>query len=153
MKISPGPMAANWLSLTVATLSCLLADRLPFAPDSFDLLVPVPLHLDRLRERGFNQAALLAREPARRFAITLDVRLLERIRPTPPQVGLGRQERRRNLRRAFGVRPGHSAAGLRVLVVDDVCTSGATADACAEALLESGAKSVDVVALARALPH
>ncbi len=136
-----------------ASLSCLLAERLPFAPGEHDLAAPVPLHLRRLRARGFNQAALLARGPARRLGLPLDVGLLVRRRDTAAQVGLGEAERRRNVRRAFALRPGRRAAGLRVLLVDDVATSGATADACARALRAAGARSVDVLALARTLLH
>ena len=136
-----------------ASLSTILADRFPFSPGDFDRLAPVPLHVARLRERGFNQALLLARAPARRFGMPLDAMLLERVRATPPQVGLGLAERRGNLRGAFRVRAGRSVAGARVLLMDDVSTSGATADACAAALLDAGARSVDVLALARTLPH
>jgi len=136
-----------------ASLSELVAERFPFEAVELDLAVPVPLHVTRLRDRGFNQALLLAREPARRFGISIDARLLERTRPTPPQVGLGHRERRANLRGAFAVRPGRTVAGARILLVDDVCTSGATADACASALLSRGAASVDVVTLARTVLH
>jgi ComF family protein len=136
-----------------ASLSAILAERFPFAPDDFDCIAPVPLHVSRLRERGFNQALLLAREPARRYGRRLDAMLLERVRQTSPQVGLGLADRRKNLRGAFRVRDGRDVAGLRVLVADDVSTSGATADACATALIEAGARSVDVVTLARTLPH
>jgi ComF family protein len=135
------------------SLSAILAERFPFAPGDFDRIAPVPLHLDRLRDRGFNQSLLLAREPARCLGRPVDAMLLERVRPTPPQVGLGLAERRSNLRGAFRVRKGRDVTGARVLLVDDVSTSGATADACATALLEAGARSVDVVTLARTLPH
>lgn len=134
-----------------ASLSDLLAERLPFSPGEHDLVAPVPLHVRGLRARGFNQAALLARGPARRLGVRLDVGLLVRRRDTAAQVGLGESERRRNVRRAFAVRPGRRARGLRVLLVDDVATSGATADACAQALLGAGARSVDVLAVARTL--
>jgi ComF family protein len=135
------------------TLSRLLAERFPFDPAGLDVVVPVPLHLGRLRERGFNQALLLAREPARRCGLPLDPWLLERRHPTPPQVGLDLAQRRRNLRDAFAVREGRSAAGLRVLLVDDVCTSMATVEACARSLLDAGARSVDALVLARTLWH
>ncbi len=135
------------------SLSAILAEHFPFSPEEFDCIAPVPLHVSRLRERGFNQALLLARDPARRCGRRIDAMLLERVRRTSPQVGLGLAERRKNLRGAFRVREGRDVAGVRVLVVDDVSTSGATADACATALIEAGARSVDVVALARTLPH
>ncbi|MGH7805534.1 MAG: double zinc ribbon domain-containing protein [Candidatus Binatia bacterium] len=132
-----------------AVLSRLLADRFPYEPEAFDVVVPVPLHLGRLRERGFNQAVVLAREPARRFGLELSLRNLVRARPTPAQVGLGERERRKNLRGAFRVREPRALRDRRVLLVDDVVTTLATADACARVLLGAGARSVDVLALAR----
>jgi ComF family protein len=134
-----------------APLSRILAERFPFARDEHDVLAPVPLHLSRLRERGFNQALLLARESAGRLGAVLDARLLVRIRATPPQVGLGEQARRRNLRGAIAVRGDRRVEGLRILLIDDVCTTTATADACSHALLAGGAAAVDVAVLARAL--
>jgi len=134
-------------------LSALLADRFPYAGDRFDVVAPVPLHLERLRTRGFNQALLLAREPARRFGLPLDAGLLERSRPTPAQVGLSERERRRNVRSAFALRSGRSVEGKRILLIDDVCTSTATVQACAHLLRQRGAASVDVLVASRALPH
>lgn len=134
-------------------LSELLADRFPFDAADFDVLVPVPLHLDRLRGRGFNQAMLLARAPSRRFGLELDGLSLVRTRPTAAQVGLGEPERRQNLCGAFAIRAGRSVRGRRVLLLDDVCTSTATAAACARTLLSAGATSVDVLTVARTLPH
>jgi len=133
------------------SLSELLAERFPFVAGDHDIAAPVPLHVARLRERGFNQALLLARVPARRFGIRVDAGLLIRVRDTPPQVGLTEADRRRNVRRAFAVRPGRSVEGLRILLIDDVCTSAATARACAAVLREHGAASVDVLVAARAL--
>jgi ComF family protein len=134
-------------------LSALLAERFPFPPETFDVVAPVPLHIDRLRERGFNQALLLARDPVRRFGLRFDGGLMLRSRPTPPQVGLSERERQDNVRRAFVVRSGRSVEGKHVLLVDDVCTSTATVRACAGALRAGGASCVDVVVVARALPH
>jgi ComF family protein len=134
-------------------LSRLLADRFPFDPCAYDLVAPVPLHVERIRRRGFNQALLLAREPVRRFALPLDPALLVRLRKTAPQVALDEAERRRNVRRAFALRRGRTVDGSRVLLVDDVCTSTATAEACARSLTEAGAASVDVLVVARALLH
>jgi ComF family protein len=134
-----------------APLSRILAERLPFASREHDVVAPVPLHLARLRERGFNQALLLAREPAARLGVAIDARLLVRIRATAPQVGLGEAERRQNLRAAIAVRSDRRVEGLRILLVDDVCTTTATADACSRALLAAGAAAVDVAVLARAL--
>ena len=130
-------------------LAGLLAERFPYDGAEVDVVVPVPLHRSRLRERGFNQAVILARGPARRFGFETSVRDLVRARPTPAQVGLAERERRRNLRGAFRVQDPRAFRDRRVLLVDDVVTTLATADACARALLSAGARSVDVLALAR----
>ncbi|MDT8441635.1 MAG: ComF family protein [Desulfuromonadales bacterium] len=114
----------------------------------FDLVVPVPLHARRLRQRGYNQALELARPVARRLAVPCDGHALQRVRATPPQQGLNRDQRRRNLRAAFRCR--RQLPGAVVLLVDDVMTSGATADACSRALLTAGADEVHVAVLARA---
>jgi ComF family protein len=135
------------------SLSALLAERFPYSSERFDVVAPVPLHIDRLRERGFNQAFLLAREPARRYDLPLDGGLMLRSRPTPPQVGLTERERQGNVRLAFVLRAGRAVEGKHVLLVDDVCTSTATARACARALRDGGASCVDVLVVSRALPH
>jgi len=128
----------------------LLADRCPLTIDH-DVIIPVPLHVERLRWRGFNQALLLARPLARRYRIPVDPFLLRRVRPTPPQVGLSEAERRRNLVGAFAVRDAAALRGRQILLVDDVYTTGATVDACARALRRGGAKRVDVLVLAHAV--
>ncbi|MDO3378597.1 ComF family protein [Geoalkalibacter halelectricus] len=115
-----------------------------FAPD---LIVAVPLHAQRLRQRGYNQAQLLARILAKDLRLAAPARLLRRVRPTALQQGLPRQERHRNLRRAFHAQG--AVAGRRVLLVDDVLTTGATLSACSQALLDGGAAAVAAVALAR----
>ncbi|MGF1467908.1 MAG: ComF family protein [Sandaracinaceae bacterium] len=113
-----------------------------------DLVVPVPLHPERLRQRGFNQSALLARPASRILGASLSSLALRRRRPTPPQAGLSRGERARNVRGAFSVRRPRAVAGRRVLVVDDVRTSGATlAEAVAE-LRRAGAAEVHAFVLA-----
>lgn len=129
-------------------LGRLLAERCPFDAAEYDVIVPIPLDLHRLRDRGFNQAMVLARALSRRFSRPI-VRLLRRTRSTVPQVGLDERTRRANLRRAFGVDDPVAARGRRILLVDDVVTTGTTVEACARALLSAGAKSADVVALAR----
>ena len=120
------------------------------APSGFDAIVPAPLHWGRRWERGFNQADLLAREVSRRSGIPLDRRLL-RTRSTPPQAGLSAAERRRNVRGAFrAAREKASIRGKKLIVVDDVMTTGATLEACARALKRAGAAEVAVLTLARA---
>ena len=109
-----------------------------------DLVIPVPLHGRRLRHRGFNQAAELVRGAGARPALGH----LARIRHTPPQTDKPPPERLANVAGAF---VGKNVLGARVLLIDDVMTTGATADACARALREAGAKSVNVLALARAM--
>lgn len=127
--------------------------------NEFDLIVPVPLHFKRFRERGFNQAYVLVKNLANLADIFMpepgglkigrDV--LERIRYTEPQTGLGKERRMKNIKGAFAVKDASAVRGKRVLLVDDVYTTGATADECAKALFESGANSVDVLTLARAV--
>jgi len=128
-----------------------LGDELPVHAEDYDLVMPVPLHPSRLRWRGFNQAALLAAPVARRLGCELDVRSLIRLVATTPQTAKDIQTRRRNVRNAFAVaRPGR-IANRRVLLVDDVMTTGATANECARTLRAAGARSVDVLTLARVL--
>ena len=114
-------------------------------------IVPVPLHPLRQRERGFNQAEALAQGLAGRLGIPVDRRSLRRVQPTPPQTGLSSSARRKNVREAFAVQ-GSSLQGLSVLLVDDVITTGATADACALRLKRAGVKKVYVLTLARSEP-
>jgi ComF family protein len=131
-----------------AALGALLAMRYPYAPEA--LLVPVPLHVNRLRSRGFNQALLLARALARHRGLEVAARALVRRRDTHMQPGLSAPDRRRNLRGAFAVREPARIAGRHVVLVDDVLTTGATADACATVLHAAGAARVDVFTVGRA---
>ena len=119
--------------------------------DDADMLVPVPLHWGRLASRRFNQAALLAQQVGRLTGLPVDTRLLLRTRRTPRQVGLGREDRERNMRGAFVVPDTRKAAlaGRRPILVDDVLTTGATLEAATRALLAAGAAAVDVLTLAR----
>ena len=115
-----------------------------------DVIVPVPLSRLRLLLRHFNQAAVLAAEVSRRTGVPMNPMLLRRTRWTRSQVGMTRDQRRRNIAGAFGV-PRHRRAwlqGRNVLLIDDVVTTGATADACARTLKRAGAARVDVLALA-----
>lgn len=131
-------------------LSALLVESLPLAP-AHDLIVPIPLHPERLRWRGFNQAVPLARALGGAGGCPVDPFALMRSRPTAPQVGLGASDRRRNVRGAFTVRHPSRVRGRTILLVDDVMTTGATAHECARVLTRAGARAVDVVVLARAL--
>jgi ComF family protein len=116
-----------------------------------ELLVPVPLHRWRLFLRRYNQAALLANELSATTGIKIMPDLLVRTRRTPSQGQLGRGEREGNVKVAFKVRASRHKAleGKAVLLIDDVLTSGATANECARMLKENGARSVDVLTLAR----
>jgi ComF family protein len=130
-------------------LGRMLADRCPLAIDH-DLIVPVPLHLGRLRARGFNQSLLLARPLSRDHRVPIARFTLARRRETRPQVGLGENDRRRNIAGAFEVRERAQVRGRSVLLVDDVYTTGATVNECARTLRQAGARRIDVLVLARA---
>jgi ComF family protein len=117
----------------------------------FSLIIPVPLHRKRLRERGFNQAVILAHEMAKRFSVPLDFMTLRRELFTAPQVGLGREERSANVRKAFAVRKPEKIAGRKILLVDDVTTTGSTLTECASVLMQAKAEAVAILTLARAL--
>jgi competence protein ComFC len=126
--------------------------------ERFDVVVPVPLHWRRRWQRGFNQSELLAREIARRWNAPV-VKAVHRLKPTSPQSGLTNAKRRANVAGAFGTSPRWSIwparreprrlEGARVLLVDDVLTTGATAAACARLLKRAGAKHVAVLTVAR----
>ncbi|MBX7236853.1 MAG: ComF family protein [Caldilineales bacterium] len=119
---------------------------------SFDTLVPVPLHPDRLAFRGYNQSELLAQEVARASRLPVRTDLIYRARHTQPQATLNRRQRLENVRDAFlPVQPG-LLHGERVLLIDDVCTTGSTLKACAQALHEAGAGEIWALAVARARP-
>jgi ComF family protein len=118
---------------------------------AIDLLVPVSLHVKRLRERGFNQAHLLIRRWAKEEEIPFDGRALSRDRWTEPQTSLSRTERQKNIRGAFSVRHSEQIKGRKILLVDDVYTTGATVNECARVLMKAGAQRVDVLTLARAV--
>jgi ComF family protein len=126
-------------------------------PDDIDLVVPVPLHMRRFRARGFNQAYLLIRGwkqmvpkcPDVQFQVGREV--LIRKRWTAPQVGLDRSERITNIKGAFELNSAATIQGKRILLIDDVLTTGTTVNECAGVLLRSGARHVDVLTLARAM--
>lgn len=130
-----------------------------FYGDLMDLIVPVPLHIRRLRKRGFNQAHLLVAawprsgspKDCKRGCLRLVSDGLKRRRDTQPQTGLGRHRRIDNIKNAFTISTPELFAGRKVLLVDDVFTTGATVNECARVIMESGAARVDVLTLARAL--
>ena len=115
----------------------------------FDVIVPVPLHVTRLRERGFNQASLLAALLSDQTSISSGP-VLERIRYTTTQTALDRSERIENLHNAFRLRKNTNVRGLRVLLIDDVLTTGSTLSECARVLKRAGALSVHAATAARA---
>lgn len=127
--------------------------------NSVDLIIPVPLHVKKFKMRGFNPSFLLIRDWATIFALLngelSDIQvardLLERRRWTEPQTGLGRKKRLANVKNAFSVNDISKISGKRILLVDDVYTTGATVNECAKVLLSGGAEHVDVLTLARAM--
>ena len=124
------------------------SERARFAAD---VVVPVPLHRQRERERGYNQAALISRPLAKRLRLPHKALLLMRTKARPDKRILTLEERWESVRGAFVTRPGGQVDNLRVLLIDDVLTTGATLDACARALREAGAKSVIALTVARAI--
>lgn len=139
---------ALWLAPDIAKLlkNCLKAE---YPGLRVDLLVPVPLHHVRRRHRGYNQSEVLARELGRQLGCPSDPGILRRIRPTMSQTNLTAKERLSNVDKAFKYRRGQRLAGRRILLVDDVMTTGATVNACAKALKKGGATSVHVITAAR----
>ncbi len=137
------------LPSAASPLTRLLVERDPFAGRRYDWVVAVPLSVARLRARGFNQAALLARRYAGERGLRYLSRALERAGSTVSQAASGRGERVRNVRGVFRVLHPRLVDGRRVLLVDDVVTTASTADAGARALRDAGAVSVDVLAVAR----
>ena len=128
-------------------------------PESIDMILPVPLHPSRLRRRGFNQASLLIRNWHRiadrssydLSSIRIEDDILIRTSPTVPQSVLGRGQRAGNIKNAFGLEGGTTIKGEKILLIDDVYTTGATVNECGRLLFISGAQQVDVLTLARAI--
>jgi competence protein ComFC len=134
-------LVARWL--------CAALDEDRLRGQQFDVIVPVPLHPARQRERGFNQATLLAELLGAHVALPCSP-LLKRIRYTTTQTALDRSERMENLHNAFRLRKNGDVRGLRVLLIDDVLTTGSTLSECARVLKRAGAKSVHAATAARA---
>jgi ComF family protein len=139
-RLDLSPLLGGWMARAGAELF-----------QDADALVPVPLHWRRLWTRRFNQSAALAGAISKISEVPVAHDLLRRVKPTTQQVGLSRTERATNVQGAFRVAPTAraEAMGRRLILIDDVLTSGATSDACARALLRAGAAQVDVLVLAR----
>lgn len=139
-RMEGAPAFAAWMARAGAEL----------LPDT-DLIVPVPLHRKRLFRRRYNQSAVLAQALAKLCGTPVAVDALVRTRHTPPMGGLNRDARQRNLQGAIAVRPDRAAmlAGRNILLIDDVLTTGATAQACTRALRKAGVLRVDMLTLAR----
>ena len=131
-------------------MGSLLADFLDRRGVDGDILVPVALHRRRERQRGYNQASLLAQQVGEGLGLPVVAEALSRRRDTPSQTGRSQaEERRANVQGSFTCQRQEIVSGLNVLLVDDVCTTGATLDACAAALKDAGAESVTGVTFAR----
>lgn len=116
-----------------------------------DIIIPVPLHKKRLRKRSFNQSTLLAKATYPEHRRIINSSILIRNRATIPQTGLSGRLRRKNLTHAFSVKQPQMVQGKKILLIDDVFTTGSTVDECAKALIQSGAVRVEIFTLARAL--
>ena len=135
------------LKAAAPELAELLATYLAEHPMPGDVLVPVPLHPRRMRSRGYNQSALIAKELAKRIGLDMDESLLTRAKNNPPQVSASREQRRENVQGSF--RCDGPADGRSVILVDDVATTGSTLSACAATFKAAGAISVWCLVLAR----
>jgi ComF family protein len=133
------------LAAPLAQLMLVWQPRLP----TCDIVLPVPLHPSRLRAREYNQALLLAAPIAASLSLPLSLDHLVRVRATLPQTALNRSERADNVRRAFDVRRPQELEDRRVLLIDDVLTTGSTVNECAKALRRAKAKAIVVLTLAR----
>lgn len=127
------------------------AGQQAISPENYDLLVPIPLHWWKRYQRQYNQAERLARALSRKTGVKVASKALKRVKPTPTQTRLSRKERAENVKGAFQVNPKFPVEGLHLLILDDVLTTGATASACAKALMDNGAAHVDVWTVARGM--
>ncbi len=147
LKYSSVPPLGQWFAARLAEVAAR-------EPEIFaaDVVVPVPLHPTRLRERGYNQAELIAQPLAQRLSLPCRSYLLVRTKPRPNKLKLTRHERWETVRGAYAIREGAQVDNLRVLLVDDVFTSGATLDTCARALRRAGAAKILGLTVARVVP-
>jgi len=139
---------ALWLAPDLARLLVATVHS-EYHNERFDFVIPVPLHPMRRRERGYNQSALLAQTLAKQLNTTFLPRVLKRIRPTISQTNLTAVNRLSNVSGAFGISKSKKIANHKILLVDDVMTTGATVNACAKTLKKNGATSVHVITVAR----
>ena len=130
-------------------LGAWLSERACTAGLTADLVVPVPLHPRKLRDRGYNQSALIASHVATALGARFAPRALLRVRDTAPQASLDKEDRKGNIAGAFAARQKEAIRGKRILLIDDVATTGATLKACVDALMSAGAESVTPLVLAR----
>jgi ComF family protein len=141
---------ALWFEPFLADL--LIREAAPvLAREPCDLLVPVPLHRAKQHQRDFNQAERLAQGLGRATGIPVNASLLARVESTPTQTRLTREQRAANVKQAFALKNGSDCSGLRIVLVDDVFTTGATTSACAKVLLKAGAAEIRVWTLARGM--
>ncbi|MEN6374773.1 MAG: ComF family protein [Smithella sp.] len=122
-----------------------------FVFSEYSLLIPVPLHIKRLRERGFNQSLLLAEEIGKKHHLPVNFSLLKRCNFTLTQTGLNKAEREKNIQGAFTVTDKNKIAGKCIILVDDVYTTGSTINECARVLMKAGAKKVAALTLSRVI--
>jgi ComF family protein len=141
---------ALWFEPFLADL-LVRAARPVLTSENWDMIVPVPLHPLKKREREFNQAERLARALGATTGTPVHTRVLRRVESTRTQTLLSREQRAANVRNAFAVRPGCQLDGQSIILVDDVLTTGATTNACARALQKAGAGEVCVWTVARGL--
>jgi len=133
-------------------LSRILVKNFPHDLDGFELIVPVPLHIEKLRKREYNQSVILGMGLARQLRVSLDPFILNKIRETMPQFEITNEdERRRNVKGAFSVADAWKIREKSILLIDDVFTTGSTINECARVLFESGASRVQALTLMRAV--
>jgi ComF family protein len=119
----------------------------------YSLIIPVPLHIKRLRERGFNQSLILSRVLGGKKQIPVNFSLLKRHKFTLTQTGSNKKERKQNIKGAFEVSDKKKITGKNIILIDDVYTTGATINECAKTLIKAGARKVSALTLARVLPN